>query len=291
MTDTVLGEGNPVTEGIASAMTDYDWAGNATTVAESIRGALAAVMPQVGSDVSAGVGQGMGQYDFSGDTSTAATNIESAYRGALASQSPSQLMVPVGNDVSAGVGQGMQQYPFAGDAAATASNLMGTLSAALAAQAAAASASARAIGSAISSGIASGISAGQSAVISAAIRVAQAAITAAKNALVIKSPSHVFRDEVGLMAMKGLGEGFIKGEAEQARIIRNATRYLTEEAKGGIIAENTHNDNRQTIQQQSSVNLTGNSFYVRSDRDIHDLAVEIATLTRTQQRGRGLRTV
>jgi hypothetical protein len=28
---------------------------------------------------------------------------------------------------------------------------------------------------------------------------------------------------------------------------------------------------------------------VRSDQDIHDLAVEIATLTRTEQRGRGLR--
>ena len=59
--------------------------------------------------------------------------------------------------------------------------------------------------------------------------------------------------------------------------------------QGGIVAGNTHNDNRQSIQQNSSVNLTGNSFYVRSDQDIHDLAVEIATLTRTQQRGRGLR--
>ncbi len=55
------------------------------------------------------------------------------------------------------------------------------------------------------------------------------------------------------------------------------------------VVGNTHNDNRQTIRQDSSVNLTGNSFYIRSDRDIHDLAVEIATLTRTQQRGRGLR--
>ena len=38
-----------------------------------------------------------------------------------------------------------------------------------------------------------------------------------------------------------------------------------------------------------NVDGDGNSFYVRSDQDIHDLAVEIATLTRTQQRGRGLR--
>jgi hypothetical protein len=39
----------------------------------------------------------------------------------------------------------------------------------------------------------------------------------------------------------------------------------------------------------SSVNLTGNNFYVRDEQDIRSLAVEIATLTRRQQRGRGLR--
>ena len=91
------------------------------------------------------------------------------------------------------------------------------------------------------------------------------------------------------MAMKGMGVGFLEGQQEQAKIIRNAARFLMEEAQGGIVAGSTHNDNRQTWQQQSSVNLTGNSFYIRSDRDIHDLAVEIATLTRTQQRGCGLR--
>ena len=197
--------------------------------------------------------------------------------------------MPLGNDVSAGVGQGMTQYSFVGDSSTAASNLMAALSAALSAQAATAASSARSIGTAISSGIASGISAGQSGVISAAVRVAQAAISAAKSALAIHSPSAVFRDEVGLMAMKGMGEGFLEGQREQAKIIRNASRYLTEEAQGGIVVGSTHNDNRQTIRQDSSVNLTGNSFYIRSDRDIHDLAVEIATLTRTQQRGRGLR--
>ena len=287
--DQVMGEGTPVTQGIADAMSAYDWQGDATTLMESIRGALTTAMPQVGSDASAGVGQGLGQYDFSGDTATAASNLEGAYRGSLQSQSPAQRMVPLGNDVSAGIGQGMTQYSFVGDSSTAASNLMAALSAALSAQAATAASSARSIGTAISSGIASGISAGQSGVISAAARVAQSAISAAKAALDIHSPSGVFREEVGLMAMKGMGEGFLEGQQEQAKIIRNAARFLTEEAQGGIVAGNTHNDNRQSIQQNSSVNLTGNSFYVRSDQDIHDLAVEIATLTRTQQRGRGLR--
>ena len=287
--DSVLGEGNPVTEGIANARTAYDWSGDATTIADGLRTALASAMPQVGSDASAGVGQGLGQYSFAGDASTAASNVESAYRSSLQSHSPSQRMVPLGNDVSAGVGQGMTQYSFAGDANAAAGSLMSALSGALAAQASTAASSARSIGSAISRGIASGIRSGQSSVIQAAVQAARSALAAAKAALDIHSPSGVFRDEVGLMAMKGLGEGFLEGEKEQARIIRNAARYLTEEAQSGIVVGNTHNDNRQTIQQHSSVNLTGNNFYVRSDQDVHDLAVEIATLTRTQQRGRGLR--
>ena len=287
--DEYIGVGNELSSSIAQGMQEYGWEGDASTLAASLQTAIAGVMPQVGSDASAGVGQGAAAYDFSGDTATAAENLEGAYRGSLQSQSPAQRMVPLGNDVSAGVGQGMTQYSFAGDSATAASNLMTALSAALKAQAATAASSARSIGAAISSGIVSGISAGQSGVISAAVRVAQAAISAAKSALDIHSPSGVFREEVGLMAMRGMGEGFLEGQKEQAKIIRNAARYLTEEAQGGIIVGNTHNDNRQTIRQDSSVNLTGNSFIIRSDRDIHDLAVEIATLTRTQQRGRGLR--
>ena len=283
--DQVMGEDNPVTQGIADAMAAYDWQGDATTIMESIKGALATAMPQVGNDASAGVGQGLGQYDFSGDAATAADNLEGAYRGSLQSQSPAQRMVPLGNDVSAGVGQGMTQYSFAGDSSTTASNLMAALSASLAAQRSVVTSSARGIGTAITSGIASGIRSGQSAVIQAAVTAARSALAAAKAALAIHSPSGVFRDEVGLMAMKGMGEGFLAGQKEQARIIRNAARYLTEEAQGGIVAGNTRNDNRQTFHSQSSVNLTG-----RSDQDIHDLAVEIATLTRTEQRGRGLRT-
>ena len=288
--DQVMGEDNPVTQGIADAMAAYDWQGDATTIMESIKGALATAMPQVGNDASAGVGQGLGQYDFSGDAATAADNLEGAYRGSLQSQSPAQRMVPLGNDVSAGVGQGMTQYSFAGDSSTTASNLMVALSASLAAQRSVVASSARGIGTAITSGIASGIRSGQSAVIQAAVTAARSALAAAKAALAIHSPSGVFRDEVGLMAMKGMGEGFLAGQKEQARIIRNAARFLTEEAQGGIVAANTRNDNRQTFHSQSSVNLTGNSFYIRSDQDIHDLAVEIATLTRTEQRGRGLKT-
>lgn len=57
-------------------------------------------------------------------------------------------------------------------------------------------------------GLASGISRGASSAISAAASLASRALSAAKRALGIHSPSRVFRDEVGKMAALGLEEGF-----------------------------------------------------------------------------------
>jgi len=37
------------------------------------------------------------------------------------------------------------------------------------------------------------------------------------------------------------------------------------------------------------VNLSGNTFYIRDEKDIQSLAIEIAALTRRQHQGRGLR--
>ena len=74
----------------------------------------------------------------------------------------------------------------------------------------------------------------------------------------------------------------------QAHIIRNASRYLTEEAKDGAIAYGV-TDNRRTYNQQSSVSLAGNTFYIRDDKDVQALAIEIASLTKRKQTGRGVR--
>ena len=117
---------------------------------------------------------------------------------------------------------------------------------------------------------------------------AQEAVKAAKEALVIRSPSHVFRDEVGAMAMKGFGEGVLEESRNQARIIRNASRYLTGEAKDGAIAYGV-TDNRKTYNQQNSVSLSGNTFYIRDEKDVQALAIEIASLTKRKQAGRGVR--
>ncbi|MBE5773952.1 MAG: hypothetical protein E7337_08455 [Clostridiales bacterium] len=285
--DETLGEGNPITQKIADEMQGYDWEGDVTNIVDSMRSALDAAMPGVGNDASCGVGQGAAEYDFSGDTDAAADNLEGAYRGSMDSNSPAQRMVPLGNDVSAGVGQGMTEYDFTASTTGTANNLIGTLSAALYAQATVAVNSARNIGRAISTGLASGILSGQSLVIQSAAKVAQAAIRSAKNELDINSPSGVFRDEVGLMAVRGLGEGFLKGEREQAEVIRNAARYLTGEAKSSIVTGMSSTDNRRTYHQESSVHVTGNQFYVQDKVDAQSLMMELTSLLRRQQRSLG----
>ena len=140
----------------------------------------------------------------------------------------------------------------------------------------------------VGAGLTAGIHAGRSGVINAMRSAAKAAVSAAKKELKIASPSRVFRDDVGRMTMKGFGQGVLLETKAQAKAIRNAARFLTGEAKESAIAYSS-SDNRKTYNQQSSVNLSGNTFYVRDEQDIYSLATEIATLTKRQQRGKGLR--
>ena len=72
-------------------------------------------------------------------------------------------------------------------------------------------------------GLKAGILAGRFGVISA-MRSAREAVNTAKKELKIKSPSQVFRDEVGVMTMRGFGAGVLKESKEQAKVIRNASR-------------------------------------------------------------------
>ena len=137
-------------------------------------------------------------------------------------------------------------------------------------------------------GLKAGINAGRSGVISAMRSAARAAVSAAKSELKIKSPSRVFEDEVGVMTMRGFGQGVLKESKEQARVIRNASRYLTGEAKNSAIAYSS-SDNRRTYNNSVNSTIQVAQMVIRDEQDIRSLAVEIATLTRRQQRGKGLR--
>ena len=86
----------------------------------------------------------------------------------------------------------------------------------------------------------------------------------------------------------GLRFRIIEGLRQETKSPINAARYLTGAAKDNAIGFNSSSV-QNSYNQDSSVTLTGNSFYVRDETDIRSLAIEIATLTKRQQRGRGLR--
>ena len=111
------------------------------------------------------------------------------------------------------------------------------------------------VGQYISLGVARGIDAGASAAISAAIRMATQALNAAKSRLDIRSPSRVFRDEVGKM----VSLGFAKGIEETAYAPINATKTMVDdivsEADTGMkaIADITAQD----FSAQTSIDVNG----------------------------------
>lgn len=273
--------GDGILAGLREALTAGGWEGTMTELydASTAKETGAAVGEQVG----AGIGEGQKDYDFSTDAETTIANDEAALNDAAVIHSPSQRMKPIGGFISAGVGAGMTEYDFSGDAAATMANLESALNAAFTAN------STRSVGLNAMFGMAAGVRAGQFAVIAAMRSAAQNAVAAAKSALQIHSPSRVFRDEVGAMTMKGFGQGVLQETKEQAQIIRNASRYLTTEAGSSAVAAT--NDNRKTYNTDNSTSFSfaGATFQIRSEQDVRDLAVEIATLTRRNQRGRGLR--
>ena len=236
----------------------------------------------VGENIVAGISGAMAQAGWSTDAETTAGNLEAAINQALGIESPSTRMIPVGQNAAAGIGQGLASHDMTSEAISLADRLT------LAAQSLFTSSMLYPQGLLAMAGLSAGIRAGQAGVVRAMVQAARAAVIAAKRELQIESPSKVFRDEVGRMSMKGWGQGMLLESRAQAKVVANAARYLTDSAKESSVAYAT-NDNRRTYQQSSSVNLTGNNFYVRDDKDIQALAIEIASLTRRQHQARGLR--
>jgi hypothetical protein len=282
-----MGVGENVTAGIAEGMTAAGWDASAETVASKLEAAINSAliinspserMKPAGEYAAAGIGEGMSGYDFSAHADAAAIALESAVKAALGDD----LLSPFGKNAAVGLAAALSAYDMSSAGSTVSSSVRNAVSSSLTAG------SLRSIGVNAMAGLRAGIIAGRAGVVSAMQSAARAAVNAAKQELKIASPSRVFRDEVGSMTMKGFSQGVLQESRAQARIVKNAARYLTGEAKAGAVAFGT-TDNRKTYNSTSSVNLSGNNFYVRDEQDIRSLAIEIASLTRRQQRGRGLR--
>ena len=281
------GVGGNITGGIAEELEAAGWDVSAETLASNLESAINSAfiiespskrMHPVGENVAAGIGEGASGYDFS----TEAAAIASAIEGAITAALPETAFSGSANTALAGLASSMSGYSFEAAGSTVGTNAKSAVSSSLTAV------SLRSVGVNAMAGLAAGIRSGQASVVSAMRRAASAAVSAAKSQLKIASPSRVFRDEVGAMTMKGFGEGVAAEAKKQASVISNAARYLTGEAKDSAIGFNTSTV-QNSYSQDSSVTLSGNSFYVRDEQDIRSLAIEIAALTKRQQRGRGLR--
>ena len=325
---TTTSTGENIMAGIGQGMAGYSFDSDAATAKEqivnSINSALGVASPatsmfDTGENVAAGVAEGMKLFDFSAVAAAITTAIQAAI--------PADLLVDVGTALAAGMGNSMAAVSMSGAAAAVAGNVRTSVGAVLTATtlrpagqnagrgvitgltsvsfSTAASSIASKVKSAVAKdlnsnslrdagsnvirGLADGISSGAGVAAMAARAAAAKVVQAAKDALKISSPSRVFRDEIGVMAMRGFGEGFEKEKLAQARAIRNASKYLTNEAQEGIVTGNVMTDNRATYHQESSVSVTGNTFVIREESDVHKVATEIAALTSRYNAGVGVR--
>lgn len=125
----------------------------------------------------------------------------------------------------------------------------------------------------ISSGIASGVSGGSYLITSAARSAANAALSSAKSALGIHSPSRVFRDQVGRMIPSGIALGIETATPEaQAAVTlsadkllssaRSAVRPRVDDAARSYVTQNTifHNSGTGTICMTVPLTVDGREF-------------------------------
>ena len=195
----------------------------------------------IGENVAAGVGEGMADYDLSADAEALAEKVKAALETAL----PADALTAFGNSAVEGLSGALIGYSMATTGSSVATNIKSAVSGSLNAS------TLRPVGVNAMAGLKAGILAGRSGVISAMRSAARDAVNAAKRELKIKSPSGVFRDEVGRMAMRGFGQGALLESKNQAKVIQNAARYLTGVAQGGIGGANSY-DNRKTYNQNAS---------------------------------------
>ena len=278
-----IGEG--LAQSIGEGASQHDFSAEASGVASAVESALGTAFggedggtaQTIGETIAESIASGMGTYDFSTAASTASGNLSQTIGSVLTAS----LLSQYGTESMGGIATAMTGYSFSGTASSVGSGVRSAVSSNLN------SSTLRSAGTNVMNGLVAGINAGRSGVVSAMRSAARAAVNAAKSELKIASPSGVFRDEVGVMAMRGFGEGALKETREQAKAVRNAARYLTDAAQEGAISSPAANN--RTYNQTSTVNLNVSSMNIRDEQDIRSLAIEIASLTKRSQRGRGLR--
>ena len=231
-----------------------------------------------GNEISAGIAEGMNEYGWQGDATTLKDSIQSAINTALGIASPAKTMIPVGDNVAAGIAQGMTEYAFA----AAAASVMGGITGAFGRM----RGEGQGIGDQFGAGLAGGLRARLPGIVAEAKRAADEIAAAFRDAWQIHSPSKVAEGLTDMFG-RGLEKGMDKWPTVSERLLEqdldalyNGTRRGSSAGVGGDT--NTYNNS-------AALSFAGANFYVRDQQDVQSLAVDIATLTRRKQHGKGLR--
>ena len=158
------------------------------------------------------------------------------------------------------------------------------------------------IGEYFDMGLENGIADKSSSVVNASKSMASSVLDAAKGGLstinsiisdsmdgdpVIRPVIDLSDVQSGARTINGMFAGSQTISTKAAYNNASATAASMVKAKTNQNGSENPTDSSSFSSKDSSVNLSGNNFYVRSEQDIHSLASEIASLTRQQQRGLG----
>ncbi|MDL2205475.1 hypothetical protein LJC33_01025, partial [Eubacteriales bacterium OttesenSCG-928-N13] len=95
-----------------------------------------------------------------------------------------------------------------------------------------------------------------------------------------------FRDDVGRMMTKGMAQGALLESKNQAKIIANASRYLTGAARDGVYTGMT-SDNRKSYTTSNTATVNVDKLVVQDKQDVRALAQEIGVVQRRAAMGMG----
>ena len=127
------------------------------------------------------------------------------------------------------------------------------------------------VGYNISAGIAQGVQGGSSLISNAAIAAAKRALASAKQTLGVRSPSRVFRDQVGRMIPAGLAQGIDQGTAEVEAAVKQQSLRLVETARRDVAPRVGYLQSGQqapVLQAQSPISVTLEAPLVVDGREI-----------------------
>jgi hypothetical protein len=189
----------------------------------------------------------------------------------------------VGNDISAGIASGMEAYGWSGDATTLATSIDTAIRAATGSHSPATKFVP--VGVDIAAGVAKGVEDGTYKVENAMVRMAKAALKAAKAALVIESPSHVMRDEVGVMIPRGTVAGIEEETARQQQAVQNAFRSLVQPALSG--AQSGITNNTRTVNNSSALNVVKPTIIINDKSSARTLFEEFTGIQNGQIRALG----